>query len=162
MLDLAHELILAEARVDQLAIGHVRGQERARAGDKPALIQLYRAPGSVAPCVGGVIERTCLNNRPIEEIVTRIVRIDILVEDVATGEFANRNDNPICRARPRELVQVRVEALRLATEVDCLSDEKAVQAEVRRLRADFVRLAAEESRDADRVRQAEALIDLGG
>ena len=83
------------------------------------------------------------------------------VEHIRDAEFSCRDDDAVGGLRTGKLVDVGVQLLGVAAEIDGLADEGAGNAEVRIAIADLVGLAAGKARQAERVAQAEALIDLG-
>ena len=113
-----------------------------------ALIPFGGRAVGVAPGVAGIIECAGIDERPVQEVGLRIVGVFVGVEKIDDGEFADRQHQAVLRHRTGELVDVGVNLLRFAAEVDGLADEIALHARVRIIRAELVGLAARETGDA--------------
>ena len=83
------------------------------------------------------------------------------VEHVADAELADGQHQTIGGARSGELVGDARHRLARAAQVDGLAQEQPLQARVGRGAADLIGFRAGETGDAERVGQAEALVDLG-
>jgi hypothetical protein len=88
------------------------------------------------------------------------VRVSIGVEDVDHGEFADRENHAIAGLRARELIQIRLELLQFAAEIDRLAEEGTLHQPIGMCLADLVGLAARITRDTEGIAEAEALIDF--
>jgi hypothetical protein len=160
VLDLAEPLKLLERRIKIRIVGHDGEIAEASAQRPRSLIPYRRGPIGVSPGVGGIVESTGIDQRPVQKITARLVRVFIGIEPVPYREFSNREDNPIGGLRPGKLVGVGRYLLGLAREIDGLSDEQARQAQIRIVGADLVGFAVGESGDAVCLRPSEALVDL--
>lgn len=105
-LQLADQLILAEVRLKLGAVGHVGEIEGARAQHPPSGISLGRCAITVAPGVRRVVEGPRIDDRPVQEVVPRIVRILVALEDVADRQLAGGQHQAIGGLGTAELVQV--------------------------------------------------------
>ena len=93
-LDLLVELILIkDFRIEHFAIGNLRQGEQARAERPPIVIPLHGRAIGVTPGVGRIIERACINDRPVQEIVAGIVGVAVGIEDIDYRQFAHRHDH---------------------------------------------------------------------
>jgi len=82
------------------------------------------------------------------------------VEHVRNAEFPGREDQSIGGLLPGELVDVGFQLLACAAEVDGLADEGAGDPHIGIVGADLVGFPARKARDADGVRESEALVDF--
>ena len=137
-LDFADDLILAEAGFQGDAVRYRRQVEQAEAPGPLADRQLGRAAIGIAPRIGGIVERAEVDRRPVEEVVTRIVRVFVLVENVADAELADRDGEPIGGVRCAKDVEVGFNGAAVAAEVDRLAQEQPLQPEVRGLFPDLI------------------------
>lgn len=69
---------------------------------------------------------------PVEEIVARVVRVFVGVEDVDDGVFADREHQAVGGLSAAELVQVGIELFSLAAQIDGLAEEPSLQCYVDR------------------------------
>ena len=168
LLDFSNVLLLAERVIETVsgsvhaAAGRRRRQiEHTCAQGKDALIPFGRRAIGVTPGVAGIVERAGIDQRPVHEIGLGIVGIFVGIEYVDDGELADPQDQTVRCIRLRKQVDVGVDLLRLAAEVDGLPDEIALRARVRIVEAELVGFAAREAGYAVRVAKTMALIDLG-
>src|SRR5262249_5897282 len=82
------------------------------------------------------------------------------VENVGDAEFSDGQDQTIAGLRTAHLVDAGLDLISVAAEIDNLADKGARYPEIRIGVADFIGFAAGESRNAQRVAQSKALIDL--
>ena len=160
-LDLLDDLKLVELRVVTGAV-RLEGQVEQALPEHPvSLVQLQRQARRVAPGVRRIVEGPRVDDRPVHEIMTRVVGVGVGVEHVDDGKLAQGDDDMVGGLGAAELVQVGVDLLALAAEVDDLAHEQALQTVVGPGRADLVGLPAREARDPGGVGKPEALVDLG-
>ncbi len=160
-LELGDELKLPpQGQFQHRAVGHVREIEQSRAHCPPVLIPLDGAAIGVTPGIGGVVERGEIGERPIEKIVARIAGVSGVVEHVGHREFSEGDDNAIAGLAPAKLVQVGVDVLDVAAEVDGLAEEEARQLGIGRRLADLVGLTARKAGNAERIAEPETLVEL--
>jgi hypothetical protein len=89
-----------------------RGElENAGSSRPPILLPLDREAMGIAPRVGGVIEGTQRVESEVQKAGRRIVRVNIVVEDVADREFSEGNDDAVTIDLTRDLVLYRFEHL---------------------------------------------------
>ena len=160
MLDFQIELVLAEILLQRLPVRHFRQVERAEPQRPCTLIPFGRDAGAVAPGICRIIERARVDDRPVEEIAARIMGVAIGVEHVANAELADRQHQPVGAPAPRELVGGGLDRLAVSAQPDRLAEEQALQPDIGRAPADLIGLRAGKARDAQRIGQPEALIDL--
>ena len=153
-------------------VGYRRELKNAAARRPPVLLPLHRESVRVAPCVGGVVERPERVEGKVQKACRRVMRIDIVVEDVAYCEFAQRDDNSITIDSARYLVLERFEHLALraliriidfagAVQSDDLAQEVALKSHIGRGAADLGDGAIDVGGGADRIGEAVANIHLG-
>ena len=95
VLDLDNVLApLEEPRVEIFAIGNIGHRESAGANRPVLLVQIEHRPVSIPLLIGGIIERAGINQRPIHETDASIVRVGVVVEDVADRKLAERRCRP--------------------------------------------------------------------
>src|SRR5215470_4751535 len=148
LLQLSHELSLAEAVGQRNAVRLLRQVEDAGPEGPPVLIPFGRAAVGKAPRVRRVVECALVDYRPIQKVAARIVRIFIGVENVDDGIFADREHQPVGSLGAAELIEVGIELLRFAAQIYGLAEEPSLDQKVRSRLADFVRFAARIAGDA--------------
>ena len=158
--ELDDRLELLELRIEFRTVRHDRQVEQARAHCPKAPIPFDGCAIGIAPRVRGVIEGAGIDDRPVHEVGAGIVRIFVGVENIADAKLADRDDDPVRGLRARELVDVGIDLLLFAAEIDRLPDEHAGNPCVGNRLADLVGFAAWKSGDAERAAQPEALVDL--
>jgi hypothetical protein len=84
----------------------------------------------------------------------------VVVEDVHDAELSNRDHQSVGGPDPAKLVEVGVDGLAGAPQVDRLAQEQAWKLRVGRRLADLVGLPAGKTGNPERVAQSEALVDL--
>src|SRR3984893_11750889 len=159
-LDFADPLDLRKMWVEIGAVRHYRKIEQASTYCPIALIPFDGRAIGIAPGIGGVIEGPGIDQRPVEEIVARVVGIVEGVENVGDAELANGNHQPVGSLRSRKLVDAGLHFLCLATKVDCLPHKHPRDARIRYRETDLVSFTAGEARDAERAAETESLVDL--
>ena len=142
-------------------LGHPRQVEHPGAQGPGSLIPFRRRSVGVAPGVGRIVEAARVDDRPVQEVVLRIVGIFIGVEHVADAHLADRDDDAVGGLFARELVHVRIDLLGLAAEIDGLAHNDAVDLRIGRALADLGALRVGEGVDAEGVAEAKALVELG-
>ena len=147
-LDFADPLKLRERWIEIGAVGHDREIEQAAAQGPISLIPFGGGAICIAPSLGGVVESTGVDHRPIYEIVARIVRIFVEVEYVDHGKLANRQYQPVCGLRCSELTRAGFDFLTFSAQVDGLANECARQPRIRIGLPDFVGFSARKSGNA--------------
>ena len=108
------------------------------------MIPLCRRADRIGPGVCRVVERSGVEDGPVQEIAARIVGVFVGIEDIDRAEFSDRDDQPVRGLRSGKLVESSIDFLDLATEVDGLPQERAVQTRVGISGADLVGFAARE------------------
>ena len=159
-LDFAEPLELSEARIQRCCVRSDRQVEHAAAEGPWARIPLDGATDRIAPRISGVVERSGINQRPVHEVATRVMGVFVGVKNVDHAHFSDRDYQPIGRLLSGELVKSRADILAVTTEVDCLTEERALKARVGIARSDLVGLSTQEAGRADRGTQPKALIDF--
>ncbi len=86
------------------------------------------------------------------------MRIAIGVEHIADTELAERQHHPVGGSPRGELVERRRRIVARAAQIDRLAEEQPLQPEIGIALADLIRLRTGETRDAQRVGQAKALV----
>ena len=94
-LDLFDELELTKPWVQLGAVGHLGKIEGAGSQRPVPLVPLGGGADGVAPGVGGVVEGSGDDQRPIQEVVLGIVGELVGVEDVGDVQFADREDQAV-------------------------------------------------------------------
>ena len=103
LFDLADQLELPEGRIEIAAAGAYsasrghRQVEHAAAQRPASLIPFSGRAVGVSPAVAGIVERPGIDQRPVEEIAFRIVRVSVGVEDIDDREAADREHQPVRR-----------------------------------------------------------------
>ena len=98
--------------------------------------------------------------RPVDKIVTRVVRIFVVVEYVDHGKLANRQHQPVCSLRSGELTGASFDFVSFATQIDGLSNEGARQSRIRIGLSDLVGFSTRKSCNAERIGEPESLVDF--
>ncbi|MCY1172097.1 hypothetical protein D9M73_122260 [compost metagenome] len=158
MLDFAIELKLAEIALQHLAIGDFGEVEQPGPHRPRPPIPFDRRTRTIAPGVGGIIEAAGIDERPVDEIGARIMRVAVGIEHIADPELAERHHHPVGRPPGGELIERRGRIVARATEIDRLAEEQPLQPEIGIALANLIRLRTGETRDAQRVGQAKALV----
>src|SRR3984893_17009824 len=96
-------------------------------------------------------------DRPVHEIRARILGVRIAVEKVADGETPDRPRDAVDVALPSELKRAVRNLFLLAAEAECLAEEIALRAELRKLRATLLRFTIRKASQPERSVQAESL-----
>ena len=161
LLEFGHEFILAEGGVEIDLVRHFRQREEADAQGPPILIPLDRAAISIAPGIRRIIVSAGIDDRPVEEIGARIMRIAVGVENIGRRELAGGDDEIVRLPRAGDLVRAVFDFLLRPAQADGKAAESALGLVIRLAPADLVRLAAREAGDTERIAEPEALIDLG-
>src|SRR5580693_5258281 len=91
-LDFTDPLKLAEIGIEFFAVGHRAKIENAAAYSPWPLVPFRTGAKRVAPGIGGIIERAGIDQRPVHEILARVLRIFVLIEYVGHRVFAQRDD----------------------------------------------------------------------
>ena len=159
-LDFADPLELLKMRIELDVVGNDRQIEHAAAQGPVALVPLGGRAKRIAPRLGRVIERSGIDDRPVQKIVARIMRIFVVVENVGDAEFPDRYHQAIGRLAPGKLVDAGVNLLRLAAEIDGLPDECTVQARVGIVGSHLVGFPTGKAGDAERAAETKSLIDF--
>src|SRR5262249_23533670 len=85
------DLVLIEhPRIEGLAAWDLREVEQAGADRPPILIPLASRAVSEALRIGSIVKCSSINDRPVEEVIARIVRIAVRVENIHHRELADR------------------------------------------------------------------------
>ena len=87
--------------------------------------------------------------------------VGVGVEDIDDREFADSHRHIVGCLRSAELVGAGADRVAISSEVEPLTEERPLQAEIRFGLSDLVSFAARKSRRAQGVAQAEALVELG-
>ena len=161
MFQFADDLVLLQTNLERGLIGLFRQVEQAGAQRPRLVIQLERAAKGKAPRIGGIIERTGIDQRPVEHIAARIMGIAVGVEHIDHAEFAQPQHQTVGGLFAAKLVGGRGSRRDIAAKIDCLAQEQARQFEIGCGLAHLVGLATGEPCNAQRVRQAETLIEFG-
>src|SRR5262249_8333704 len=119
-LDLSDQLKLTERRIEGRAVRNGREIESSPTHLPRPLIPLRHGTVGVAPRVGGVVERPGVDERPVQKVIPRIVRVPIVIEDVADGELAHGKNQAVGGSRYRELIDASCDFPLLAAEIDHL------------------------------------------
>ena len=83
------------------------------------------------------------------------------VEDIGNGDLAHSNDQPVCRLRSSELIRAGFDFLTFSTQIDRLANKRARQSRIGKCLSDLIGFSTWKSRNAERIGETEALIDLG-
>jgi hypothetical protein len=165
-LDFADHLELAEGGIERAAIRaypacrSCRKVEDAAAHRKAALIPFGRGAVGVTPAIAGVVEGSGIDHRPVEKIGLGAVGVFVGVEHVGDREAPDPQHQAIGGLRAGELIDVRLQLLRVAAEIDGLAHESALHADIRIIGAEFVGFRTREAGDAVGVADPKALIDF--
>src|SRR5208283_5069103 len=93
-------------------------------------------------------------------IALGIVGVFVSVEDIDDAEAPDRQHQAVRRLRAGELIDIFVDFLGFAAEIDGLPDERALDPRVGVIRAELVGFGTWESGNAMRVADTKTLIDL--
>ena len=148
------------AKRAQGAGGGCRHVEYAGTESEDALVPFGGCAVGGGPTIAAKIKRTGVDNRPVQEIGLRVVGVFVGVEYVGDKISAHSQNQTVLSIRLRKQVDVGIDLLCLAAEIDRLSDEIAVRARVWIVEAKLVGLAAREPGDAVGVCKTVALINL--
>ncbi len=124
------DLVLTESSRQFCAIGDARQIEKAAAQRPVTRVPFRRQTIAVAPGVGGIVEGTGIDDRPIEKIIRRIVRIGIGVENIDGAEFADGDDKIVMRPAAAQLIGGSRDVFLVTTKIDGLPKEKPMQTEL--------------------------------
>ena len=83
------------------------------------------------------------------------------LEEVDDAKPADRQHQPVRTARARELIEVGIDLLAVATEIDGLAQKGALNTRIGIRRTELVGFGTQKACNAVRIAQAESLIDLG-
>src|ERR1700677_3765667 len=112
------------------AVRYVRPVEKTRAQGPRALITLGGGAHGITPSIGRVIERARIDRHPVQEIIARVVRALVVVEDIDDAELTH-GEHPSVRApRAAELIGNRIDGLLFTALVNRLAHERALQAKI--------------------------------
>ena len=142
------------------ASGRCRQVENAAAQRPTAVVPFGNRAVSVVPAITGCVKSAGIDERPVQKISFGIVRIFICIEYVEDVELTYRKHQAVCRRRAGELIEVGINLLGVAAEIDRLPDEIALQTRVGISRPDLKSLTARKSGYSVCIREAEALIEL--
>ncbi len=160
-LEFADEREFLEPGFELRAVGDIGQVEEPAPQRPPRPSPFHGSAGGVAPGIRRVIECRRVDDRPVEEVAARIVGVAVRIEHVHHGEFADGQDHVVGGQRAAELVRPRADRLAVSSKVEALAQKGALQPHVRVPFPHLVRFAARKAGDAQRVAQAEALVDLG-
>src|SRR5882724_383483 len=141
--------------------GRRREIENTGAQRPTALIPFRRGAIGEAPRVAGIVKRACIDQRPVQKIYLGIVRVSVGVENVVGAKPSHRQYEPVRVARTGKLIDVGIDLLDLAAEIDGLTKKGALNPCIGIRRAKLVGFAAQKAGGAVGVAETEALIDLG-
>ena len=136
-------------------------QEVAGAQRPALLVQLGGRAIGQAELVGRIVERAGRPDRPVHEVLARVLGVGVAVEHVEHGEFADLQGEPRHVLLAGELQLAGAELLLLAAEAEGLAQEKPRGVVVRIGKVRLLRLAIGEAAKPDRVAEAEALQQFG-
>ena len=91
-------------RIQFGAVGDDREIEQAAAQGPVSLVPLGGGAVGVTPGVGGIVERAGVDQRPVHEILARILRIFVGIEHVGDRELADGDNQPVGGLRTGELI----------------------------------------------------------
>ena len=138
-LDFADPLDLRECRIEFGVVRDDREIEQAAAQGPVALVPLGGGAVGIAPGVGGIIERCGVDERPIHEIVARIVRIFVGVEDIDNTEsLPTVRTSRLAVWLPANWSDAGIHFLRFPAQIDRLANESARQSRIGIGLSDFV------------------------
>ena len=162
LLEFRHIATAAEQHhVEITGIGFVADQEVTRAQRPVFLVKIrHRAVGQPEP-VRRIVERARRPDRPVEEILARIVGVRIRVENVVHRELADLDAQAGHVALAGHLAVVALDRFLLTAKSECMTQEQArgVVARIRKVR--LLRFAVRETARARRAVEAEALQQFG-
>jgi len=144
-------VLIKDLRIEGLAVRDFREVEQAGANGPPVLIPLDGSPVGVTPGISGIIESAGVDDRPVHEIGTWIVRITVRVENIDDAEFADRQDEPVGGLSAGELVQPGLDLRFLPAQIDRLTQEYARNPGIGIGGADLIGFATGESCHAERL-----------
>src|SRR5208282_4309415 len=124
------------------------------------MIPLRGGADRKAQRVSGVIERSSVDDRPVQKITARVVSIFVVVEDVGNIEFSDREDEPVGGLALGELIKAGVHFLGVAAEINCLPDESPLDARIGVIGANFISFAVGEPGNSVRAVEPESLINF--
>src|SRR5581483_2558036 len=160
LLDLRNHLEFVQAVLEHFAVWNVGEVERAGAEGPGADVALGSSTHGISPSVGGVVESTGVDSRPVEKICPRIVGVLIRIEHIGHGKFADREYPAVDALRPAKLAGAPLHRLPIAAGIERLAYKPSRHTEIRMIGAHLVGLAARKSGYAQRVVESKALIDL--
>ena len=140
-----------------VAVGLRRHFEQAGAHGPILPVQLDHGAAGIAGQVGGEVVGRRTPHRPVHEVGARVVRIGIVVEEVAHRKAADNDGHAIDVAFAGKLVRAVGDIFLFAAETEGLLEEVALRADSRKRRARLLRLAVRKAGDAERAVDPEAL-----
>ncbi len=103
-----------EAGVEDGAVGDVGEVEQAIAPG-PGLLGPFGGEAiGIAPGVGGIVEGAGVDDRPVEEVLARVVGVAVVVEEIDDGEFAGGEDEAIVGMGRGQLIEVVADVFEFA------------------------------------------------
>jgi hypothetical protein len=115
---------LDQPGIEIVRVGNVVHQEIAGAQRPLFLVQFGGCPIAQAKLIGGIVERARCPDRPVHEILSRIVGVGVAVEDVDDGELSDLNRQAGDVLLSGELEWAAVQVLLLATKAEGLAQEQ--------------------------------------
>src|ERR1700728_107659 len=129
-LDFSDPLKLLEARIEIGTVGHRRLVEDAAAHGPVAPVPFCGRAVAETPGIGGVVEGSGIDQRPVHEVTARIVSVFVVVEYVGDAELADGEHETVGSLRAGELIGRGVNLLLVAAKIDRLPDKRARQARI--------------------------------
>ena len=151
-----------EPGLQMRAVRYIGQIENAESQHPCASIPLERRAGRVAPGIRRIVEGSGIDCRPVHKVISWIVGVLIVVEDVGHADLAERQHQPVRAASAAELQLRRVDPLSLFVEIHGLAYEHTVPPQVGVIFPHLVGLAARKPGEAEGVVEAESLVDFGG
>src|SRR5690242_19864152 len=115
--------LMKQRQAEVGAVRYLRQVEQADPGGIPALVPLCGRAVGDAPGIRRVVKAADIEDRPVQEVGARDVRVLVGVEDIDDRELADGEDDAVGRLRAAKLVEVRIQLLDLTTEIDSLAEE---------------------------------------
>jgi len=112
--NLSDPLELPELRVELGAVRNDRQIEHAAAQRPGAQIPFGGCAERIAPGFRGVVEGAGIDDRPVQKIAARVVRVLVGIEDIGNAEFSDSEDQSVGRLAGCKLIDAGINLLRLA------------------------------------------------
>src|ERR1700679_3897237 len=124
------------------AVRHVRAIEYTCAHGPRTLITLGRSAHGITPSICRVIERARLDRRPVQEIIARVMRVLVVVEDIDDAELTHGEHPSVGAPEAAELIGNRIDGFLFTALVDGLAHKRTRQPRVRMVRTDLIGFSA--------------------